>query len=179
MAIISKQRLTEYYQAKQRRDGASKVAALLRESKNFKGLSIETVVFLSHKHNEKEKLNEIVVLLRDHGAYVYVDWLDQSMPANTSPKTARKLKERIQESNKFILLASEGAINSKWCNWELGLGDGYKRLSNIALFPLRDTGKEYSGSEYLEIYPHIEEDGGIFFVKDTNGNRSRLREWLR
>ena len=41
-----------------------------------------------------------------------------------------KLKEKIEIADKFILLATEKAINSKWCNWELGLGDAAKYMKN-------------------------------------------------
>lgn len=37
---------------------------------------------------------------------------------------------------------------SKWCNWELGFGDVQKfAYGKIALFPIRDDEKNWSGSE--------------------------------
>lgn len=113
-------------------------------------------VFLSHKHSEIAPLKRVANLLEQLNQSIYVDWLDPSMPARTCGKTAENIKEKIEKYDKFILVATEGAISSKWCNWELGFGDAQKYASNkIALFPIRDDGKDWSGSEYLELYPVI------------------------
>lgn len=80
------------------------------------------------------------------------------MPAVTSAKTALNIKNRIKQCDKFILLATNGAIESKWCNWELGYGDAHKYRDNIALFPMKPqnaTDNLYKGSEYMSIYPCI------------------------
>ena len=56
------------------------------------------------------------------------------------------------------MLATEGAIDSKWCNWELGYGDAKKFKDHIAIFPLKKKGTSeftYKGYEYLQIYPAI------------------------
>ena len=80
------------------------------------------------------------------------------MPAITSGKTAQNIKDRIIKCNKFILLATNGAIESKWCNWELGYGDAQKYKKYIALFPMKPKDAydfDYKGSEYMQIYPYI------------------------
>lgn len=78
------------------------------------------------------------------------------MPARTCGRTAENIKEKIKKYDKFIFVATEGAIASKWCNWELGFGDAQKfAYGKIALFPIRDDEKDWSGSEYLELYPVI------------------------
>ncbi len=151
-------------------------------------------IFLSHKHDEKEILDGAISFLKNEGVDVYVDWMDEEMPKSTSGITASLIKEKIKENDKFILLATDGAINSKWCNWELGLGDAAKYIENIALLPVRRDGSDFSGSEYLDIYPYIEyEDGsnqyinGIYILKGfyvktplENGNRKLLplKTWL-
>lgn len=130
----------------------------LNESlRTFKNESsyLKTKIFLSHKHDEKEFLEGAISLLKTYGVGVYVDWLDDGMPKKTSGQTAVRIKEKIKENHKFILLATEGAINSKWCNWELGLGDAAKYIENIALLPIKKDYNDFSGSEYLEIYPYI------------------------
>lgn len=113
-------------------------------------------IFLSHKHNEKAELDSAISLLKKIGVNIYVDWLDEEMPKSTSGKTAQRIKTKIIENDKFILLATESAICSKWCNWELGFGDAQKYIKNIAIFPVRENGSDFSGSEYLDIYPRIE-----------------------
>ena len=151
MALITESQLRN-----QRR--STKTFMSLNESlRSFKNesSSLKTKIFLSHKHDEKEFLEGAISLLKTYGVDVYVDWLDYGMPKTTSGQTAVRIKEKIKENHKFILLATEGAINSKWCNWELGLGDAAKYIDNIALLPIKKDYVDFSGSEYLEIYPYI------------------------
>lgn len=151
MAIITESQLKYHMRS-------TKTFMSLNESlRNFKSESsfFKTRIFLSHKHDEKEILEGTISLLKSYGVEIYVDWLDEGMPKTTSGETAVRIKEKIKENHKFILLATEGAINSKWCNWELGLGDAAKYIENIALLPVRSDYTDFSGSEYLEIYPYI------------------------
>lgn len=122
------------------------------------GIRIATV-FISHKHDDLNDLKGLLGFLEKHyNVKVYIDSQDPQMPKITSAKTALNIKERIKQCNKFILLATNGAIESKWCNWELGYGDAQKYKKNIALFPMKPKGKndnDYKGNEYMSIYPHI------------------------
>lgn len=129
------------------------------------------MVFLSHKHDEQEILQGVVAFLKEEGVDVYVDWMDSSMPAYTNAETAHSLKQKIEIADKFILVATQNAINSKWCNWELGLGDAAKYKKHIALLPIDKTYETFKGAEYLAIYPYIDyEDGNN---KDTKGRYIR------
>jgi len=125
---------------------------------NFKH-STKTTVFLSHKHSDLEDTDGIIGFLKtNYGVEIYIDSNDASMPTITTSETAIKLKEKIVSCDKFILLATNGAIESKWCNWELGFGDAHKYVNDIALFPMKPQGTRnslYKGNEYLSIYPHI------------------------
>ncbi|MDE5885534.1 MAG: toll/interleukin-1 receptor domain-containing protein, partial [Oscillospiraceae bacterium] len=118
-----------------------------------------TTVFISHKHDDLEDLKGIIGFLEsEYGVKAYIDSKDSSMPEKTSGETAKNIKDRINKCNKFILLATNGAIESKWCNWELGYGDAQKFKGNIALFPMKPKetyNYEYKGSEYMQIYPYI------------------------
>jgi len=190
MAII-----TETQIKNQRR--STKTYMTLNESlRSFKNESslFKTKIFLSHKHDEKEFLEGAISLLKAYGVDVYVDWLDDGMPKTTSGQTAVRIKEKIKENHKFILLATEGAINSKWCNWELGLGDAAKYIDNIALLPIKRDYSDFSGSEYLEIYPYIFKVDSYQFLKgdyrsqgtyvvypSVNGNDRviPIAQWLR
>lgn len=61
------------------------------------------------------------------------------------------------------MLATDKAVESFWCNWELGIGDTYKYIEHIAILPMKDIGKSdysYKGNEYLQIYPSIDYEDG-------------------
>jgi hypothetical protein len=152
MSILSETQLRDY--RNKTRTFSKSIVDSLNEFKN-ETKSLKTKVFLSHKHDELENLDGAIAFLKKEGVDIYVDWLDDGMPKTTSGITATRIKQKIKANDKFILLASEGAINSKWCNWELGLGDAAKYIDNIAILPVRKDMQSFTGNEYLEIYPHI------------------------
>lgn len=130
-----------------------------------------TTVFISHKHDDLEELKGLLGFLEQtYNVKVYIDSKDTTMPKITSGDTALNLKERIRKCDKFILLATNGAIESKWCNWELGYGDAQKYKEHIALFPIKPKNSLdilYKGSEYMDIYPHITYYNGTELYKDS------------
>ena len=135
--------------------------------------SAKTTVFISHRHDDLEDLQGVLGFLEDeYKVKVYIDSKDSSMPITTSAETAINLKDRIRECDRFILLATNGAIESKWCNWELGFGDANKYPDKIAIFPLKPKGTydfQYKGNEYMRIYPYIEFSDGT--EKYSNGQQ--------
>jgi hypothetical protein len=164
MSFISKSQLREFSREKKMFTSLNEsLQKFKNESKTYK-----TKIFLSHKHDESDELNGAISFLKKQGVDIYVDWLDEGMPKTTSGITAVRIKDKIKENEKFILLATDGAINSKWCNWELGLGDAAKYINNIAILPINNDYSDFSGNEYLEIYPHIEYQNGT--NKRINGN---------
>ena len=81
-------------------------------------------VFLSHKHSDLDKIGGVIDFFeKTYGVKCYIDANDKNMPSTTNRKTAEILKDTIKKADKFILIATEDAISSKWCNWELGLGE--------------------------------------------------------
>ena len=140
-----------------------------QKSQRFFSSSTQLSVFLSHKHSDRAQLSRIKLLLENLNISVYVDWLDDDMPKHTRGETGIIIKDKIKKYDKFILVATDAAITSQWCNWELGLGDAEKYdKDKIALFPLREEYSNWSGTEYMEIYPTIEYENGQDL--DSNGN---------
>lgn len=192
MAIISKSELRNF--ASTRRTFSKSFSDTLNEARSTTKTS-KVTIFLSHKHNESRELADAIEFLSSFDVSIYVDWMDDQMPTVTSGKTARRIKSKIVENRKFILLATEGAINSKWCNWELGFGDSKKYIEHIAILPVKDDYSGYSGSEYLQIYPYIESRDGTtknsagyiipkgyyVFTPNDDGTRNyvALSEWLK
>lgn len=142
----------------------SELRKSLNESVNFSAENLrnseKTTVFISHKHDDLEDLKGLIGFLQtEYNVKTYIDSNDVKMPKITSGETARRIKEKIKTCKKFILLATNAAIKSKWCNWELGFGDALKSENNdIAILPMNDTNLfdlGYAGNEYMEIYPTI------------------------
>lgn len=179
----------------------SRSQGMLTESvENFskKASTLGITVFISHKHDDLEELKPLIALLEEkYGVDTYIDSQDKSMPKTTNAETANRIKTMISCCNKFILLATNGAIDSKWCNWELGYGDAKKyKNGKIAIFPFASSLDSFKGSEYMKIYPHIVwcDENEIFFKKSgTYANKGfhvvtesegksiwvELSEWLK
>lgn len=113
--------------------------------------------FLSHSTKDADLLAAVIRLLERHGAQVYVDKKDESLPPYTSRETAEVLRGRIQQSRKFILFTTKNSKGSRWVPWELGVADGYRRPPNVAILPGVDTATEtgWAEQEYLGVYDRI------------------------
>lgn len=179
MNIINKSQIRTFRNIFENKD-INKFSIFLNENKQRASLNTEIKIFLSHKHDEIQELKDAVALLKSCNVSIYIDHEDEGMPKITSGITAARIKVKIKSSKKFILLATEGSIASKWCNWELGFGDAHKYLNNIALLIFKNDNTIFSGSEYLEIYPVIgfNSNNTGFEVKYPSGITYSLESWL-
>ncbi|MGQ3012113.1 MAG: toll/interleukin-1 receptor domain-containing protein [Flavobacteriales bacterium] len=179
MSIITRSQLG---QIAQNRAGYKGLSGIVRENLQYSRASHTTSIFLSHAHTDKEMIAQAVTFFRTLGVSVYVDWMDHTMPEKPSGETALKIKSKIQINDKFVLLATNTAVASKWCNWEVGIADPYK-LNNkkMALFPLADNNGTWNGNEYLQIYPRIENSPyhtNSFMIMYPNGTSENIENWL-
>jgi hypothetical protein len=111
-----------------------------------------------------------------------MDRTDSGMAPTTGAATATRIKAKIKEHKKFVLVATDNAIQSKWCNWELGYGDAQKFDQHIALLPLAENSGTWTGTEYLRIYPRIEETyngSDVYNVIFPDNRAVSLAAWLR
>ncbi len=170
---------------------SSKVASF-EDIKTFSERAIERpdyygypkYVFISHKHSDLEYLKGFIDYLKSiYKINPYIDSMDSEMPKNTCPQTAKRIKYVIGKCYKFILLATNDALSSKWCNWEVGIADKTKFENNdMAILPMvDDLYTKYNGNEYLALYPSIEKrsiDSDEFIVKFNNELSMPLYQWL-
>lgn len=194
MAIITE---SEFRNIAYQNSGTRGLQGFVNESRTFSKTTSTTSIFLSHSHKDKNKVEQAKIFFENLGISIYVDWMDSTMPESTSGITATRIKSKIQENEKFVLLATNLAINSKWCNWEVGVGDIYKlSKDNIAILGLADNNRHWNGNEYLQIYPSIEYENGnsknnagsyipkgyyVLYPPNSNGSRTfiTLEKWLK
>ena len=119
--------------------------------------SPEGATFLSHSSKDDDLVVGAIRILEGHGATVYIDKVDPELPPYTSEQTAATLKKRIEQTKKFVLLATKNSKESKWVPWELGIAAGKKGLDRIALFPAVDEQYDTSWTswEYMGLYHRI------------------------
>ena len=101
MSFISETQLSSY----RRRTKMFSADNLVSLNESYYRDKSRPMVFLSHKHDEQETLQDVVAFFKEEGVDVYVDWMDPSMPAYTNAGTAHSLKQKIKAADKFILVA--------------------------------------------------------------------------
>lgn len=179
---------TGFAQLAKNKAGNRNFHQFVNEVRTLSRPTTETSIFLSHSHVDRSFVDLTITFFRTLGVNVYVDWMDSALSDRTSVATADTIKAKIRDNDKFILLATNSAIASKWCNWELGIGDIYKlSTGKICLLPLAENNGHWEGNEYLGLYPRIEplfKDGNsyyddLFKVVCPNRDQILLDNWLK
>jgi hypothetical protein len=170
------------------RDALKAVTARATASQKFAAknqLSAKTAaargkVFLSHSHSDADLVEPFLLKLFEEGVVVYVDWKDPTMPSVTNPDTAKVLKDRIKQCGKFILLATNNALESRWVPWELGIADLQNGMSNVAVLPIQDSGTSWKGNEYIGIYSRVEpaHNGRLAVFEPGKQEGVYLSDWV-
>lgn len=161
---------------------------ILDESRSYSNASSrQKTVFLSHSHYDARYVNMAKTFFEHLGISIYVDWADITMPQLPCGTTAIKIKEKIFENQFFVFLATDNAIASKWCNWEIGIGDIFKLCEDkIVILPLAESSYGWVGNEYLQIYPYISgpdntlwnDTPSRYSVHYPDGREKSLLAWL-
>jgi hypothetical protein len=171
-------------------DDLKRIGAEPQNKKTFDSARLtksEKDTFLSHSSKDNEMLPAVVAILENHGARVYIDNTDESLPINPSVKTAEILRSNLRNTKKFVLFVTTNSKDSIWIPWELGVADGEKRPANVALFPSAEGQYEQSWSEqeYLGLYRRIiwanlkGEEKPQWLVYDHHNNTAiSLYQWL-
>ncbi|MBP8114665.1 MAG: toll/interleukin-1 receptor domain-containing protein [Chitinophagaceae bacterium] len=170
------------------RAGTKTFSRIVNESRSESSTGKTSSVFLSHCHTDKSLVSEAVAFFKGMNINIYVDWMDESMPEKTNGITAQKIKQKIILNDKFVLLATNDAVSSKWCNWELGISDTFKLTKDkMVILPLADNRGNWLGNEYLQIYPRVEpvqKDNysfheNIFKIYYPDNSSKWLDDWLK
>lgn len=155
------------------------VAAAQRKAVALNAASADMTIFLSHSHKDRDLIEPSIAFLRSHGVKVYVDWMDEGMPDAISGETAKKIKNKILEQKKFLVMVTENSKDSRWVPWELGYADPVKGMNHIATFPIAEK-SDFTQNEYMKIYPKIYFVSGTWYIwQDDPTKLTKLTEWLR
>lgn len=117
-------------------------------------------IFLSHSSDDAVTIAGIKAILERDGSRVYVDWMDdpQLDRSRVSVATADVLRKRMRASASLVYVSSQASTASRWMPWELGYFDGM-RSGRVAILPLvQSSDAEFSGIEFVGLYPKIERD---------------------
>ena len=141
-------------------------------------------LFISHSFKDKDLIFGLKYLFEKAGYKVYIDWIDDSQldRSYVNKSTAQIIKNRLNSCKALVYVSTINIPSSKWCPWELGLGDGM--LNKVCILPVMQG--NYKGQEYLGLYPYLDyetpegETKKDFWVNDQNDPRkyAELSEWL-
>jgi hypothetical protein len=150
--------------------------------------SVEGSTFLSHSTKDVDLLPGVIKLLERHGATVYIDKKDEKLPPYTNRETAIALRNNVKKMKKFVLFTTLKSKDSRWIPWELGLADGHRDPSNIAILPgvENQTETAWVKQEYLGVYDRIVRgplqghSGEVYMVWNQEKNTAtELSAWLQ
>lgn len=113
-------------------------------------------IFLSHSHKDRDYALGLKAIIESQGGHLYIDWLDEEMPAVISKETAERIRVKIQQCSVFMFLATPNSMTSRWCPWEIGYADGKKGPDSIVIVPTKDSSGQFHGNEYLQLYRRLE-----------------------
>jgi hypothetical protein len=154
------------------------VVSLQAKAAALNSASAQATIFLSHSSKDRELIKPAIAFLRSHGVSVYVDWMDEGMPDIVSGETAKRIKDKIRQQKKFMVMVTENSKDSRWVPWELGFADPVKGMEHIAILPISDNGS-FVQNEYMKIYPKIQMVSDVWWVWiDDPTSLTRLTDWL-
>lgn len=151
-------------------------ASVLREERNYPKNSYD--IFLCHSMMDEELIHGAKRELELAGFSVYVDWINDPLldRSSVSAATADVLRRRMKSSRMLIYAHTLNSAFSRWCPWELGFFDGHKG-GNVFLLPIAQVSDaNFSGQEYIGLYPYLDKIGSTVFVNQSKVGLKRLTE---
>lgn len=141
-------------------------------------------LFISHSFKDKDLVIGLHQLFVETGYNVYIDWIEDANlnRTNVDEKTASIIKNRVKSCKALAYVSTANTPTSKWCPWELGLGDGM--LGKVCILPVMKD--KFKGQEYLGLYPYLDYESPKgktekdFWVNDqkVSNKYTQLRQWL-
>ena len=135
-------------------------------------------VFLSHNSRDEEKIIEFYKKFNKKGQVVYIDWINDKYDLRRewcNVSTVDIIKERIKQSDVFVLYFSGETLNSQWCAWELGYADALGKKICVHFsedIDRKDIPKFYAAYPELQMSKHI-------YVKIKGNEDILLEEWKK
>jgi len=155
----------------------------LMDRKNRAIVSPETSVFISFEPGDEEAMISVLLMLDSAGVKIYPVWSDPVITSGQRSNEFDSLRKNISRCSKFVFIASENALKSNRCNWELGIGDGLRYPDNIAVMPVTEQrGATWSCPDYLQTFPKLVTDNDFFigeFFIESMEKKISLTDWLR
>ncbi len=156
---LSQNELQRFYNKEIKSRGKNEIEKALEEKRSMeKATKNKKSIFLCHSHLDKTIVSKIALLFNKVDFDIYIDWMDKALPKVTDKNTASMIRDKIKHCHKFLFLATSRGLESKWCDWELGIAYSIKKENEVAILPIQSKSGNWKGSEYLNLFPEMEFD---------------------
>ena len=135
-------------------------------------------IFVSHNSRDEEKIIEFYKKFNKKGQVVYIDWINDKYDLRRewcNASTVDIIKERIKQSDVFVLYFSGETLNSQWCTWELGYADALGK--KICVYFSEDINRKGIPKFYVA-YPELQMSKNIY-VKIKGNEDILIEEWKK
>ncbi len=137
-------------------------------------------LFLIHKPDQQEELDSAINFLNNFRVMLYVDWLDNVTEDDKSEELTQTILQKITACDKIIFLATEEALQSKWCNWVIRLAKTKIKTEDIIILPVRSDFDDFQGEDILQKHPYIYEvEEHLYHIQYPNGDSKELADWMK
>lgn len=132
-------------------------------------------LFLSHNSKDEGKIVEIYKKFNAMGLVAYIDWVNDKYDLKRqwcNASTAKVIKERIKQSQVFVIYLSEKTMSSQWCPWELGYADALGK--NICVYEEKGINKPVP--QFYSVYPRLCMENDCCII--DGGKKIRFENWM-
>lgn len=142
-------------------------------------------IFLSHSYLDKDIIIGLKGQLEKMKYSVYVDWIedDDLDRRKVTKETADIIRKRMKNCKCLFFAISVSSSTSKWMPWECGYFDGLK--GRVSILPVtKSTQSNFSGQEYLSLYPYVDktktQDGSkdVLWINESSEVYITFDKWL-
>ncbi|HAU87164.1 MAG TPA: toll/interleukin-1 receptor domain-containing protein [Lachnospiraceae bacterium] len=132
-------------------------------------------VFISHNSLDEDKIITFYKALNRNGYVAYIDWVNDKFDLKRqwcNVSTVQVIKERIKQSNVFIIFLSETTLKSQWCPWELGYADALGKKICVFQYGLDNENVPH----FYKSYPRVYMDETLWV---DDGERVEFEVWMK
>lgn len=132
-------------------------------------------MFISHNSKNEDEVVQFYKILNSNGLVAYVDWVNDKFDLKRqwcNATTAEIIKERIKQSQFFVIYATEEILHSQWCAWEVGYAEALGKKICIYLNGIEKKGLP----QFYWSYPILDVSQKISITKD--GKQIDIKHWL-
>ncbi|MCX6270136.1 MAG: hypothetical protein NTU44_02765 [Bacteroidetes bacterium] len=146
--------------------------------------SEERRVFLFYKAGDKDRILSMVNIIKSLRLNIFIDYIESGVLESSGPEVIAKIRTRLYQSEKAILLATPQPIDLNGIPLDFGLNGKFQFTRKVAIFPITENPDRWNERDMFRIYGYVQKKYSFFNFPDDwivvfpEGDRMTLKEWL-